>query len=122
MTNRIRLTLGYPPSANRYYRVDRRGFAYVSTDARRYKNSVRLSALAQQVKPLDGPLVMSLVVYRPRRIGDLSNRIKVLEDSLIGVAFKDDGQIEEIHAVRMDDASNPRVEVCIEQLPPPRAV
>jgi Holliday junction resolvase RusA-like endonuclease len=56
-----------------------------------------------------------LVVYRPRKAGDLSNRIKVLEDALNGIAWIDDKQIVEIHARREDDASNPRVEVRIEE-------
>jgi crossover junction endodeoxyribonuclease RusA len=114
----VRLTLPYPPSANRYWRVDKRGFAYVSTEARAYKNRIRLLAMAERLRPLAGPVSLSLGVYRPQKSGDLSNRIKVLEDALSGVAFEDDDQVVELHALRMDDKTNPRVEVTIERWVP----
>jgi crossover junction endodeoxyribonuclease RusA len=111
----LKLTLPYPPSSNRYWKVWR-GRAVVSAEAKSYKQGVRLRALTEGFrKPLACPLVLSLVVYRPRKAGDLSNRIKVLEDALNGIAWIDDKQIVEIHARREDDASNPRVEVRIEE-------
>lgn len=110
----MRLTLPYPPSANRYWRIDRRGFTYVSPEAKRYKAKVRWLGIAAKARPLEGPVVMRLAVYRPRRVGDLSNRIKVLEDSLCGVAFDDDEQVVEIYAIRLEDRANPRVEVTVE--------
>ena len=104
------LTLPYPPSANRYWRTFR-GMTVVSPEARAYKANARLRALAQGVRPLDGPVRLVLRVYRPRKAGDLSNRIKVLEDALCGVAFEDDDQVVAIEATRLDDKENPRVEI-----------
>lgn len=111
----LRLTLPVPPSANAYWRLDKRGFIRVSDEARRYKQGVKLRALTDGLrKPLAGPVVASIVVYRKRRAGDLDNSLKVLLDALNGIAFEDDSQVIEIHARREDDSANPRVEVNIE--------
>lgn len=104
------ITVPYPPSANRYWRTFR-GTTVVSPEARAYKQTVRLLALTKSARPLSGPVVLVLRVFRPRKAGDLSNRIKVLEDALCGVAFDDDDQVVEIRATRHDDKKNPRVEV-----------
>jgi crossover junction endodeoxyribonuclease RusA len=112
------MTLPYPPSANRYWRVTKSGRIYVSTEATEYKSKVRWVGLVAKAKPLDGPVRMSLAVYRPRAVGDLSNRIKVLEDSLRGIAFHDDDQVVEIRAIRLEDKANPRVEVTVEPFYP----
>lgn len=113
----MKLTLGYPPSANRYWRVFQ-GIARLSQEARSYKAGVVMKAKGLRLgKPLTSPVAMTLNVYRPRKAGDLSNRLKVLEDALQGVAFDDDDQVVEIHMYRHDDKENPRVEVVIEERP-----
>lgn len=109
----MRLTLPYPPSANRYWRVFQ-GMVRPSKDAAAYKNMARWRALAQQLKPLPGDVVVTVTVYRPQKSGDLDNRLKCLLDALRGVAYEDDNQVAEIHALRLDDKSNPRVEVTVE--------
>lgn len=110
----MRLTLPYPPSGNRYWRVFR-GIVVPSQEAKTYKASVKFRAMNQDVfEPLKGEVVVSVAVFRPQRSGDLDNRLKVLLDSLRGVAFADDKQVVELHARRYDDASNPRVEVTVE--------
>lgn len=100
----------YPPSANRYWRTWR-GRAVVSPEAKAYKMGVKLRGLTAGIRPMDGDVVLWLYVYRPRKAGDLDNRIKVLQDALCGLAFHDDSQVAEIHASRFDDKSNPRVVV-----------
>ena len=114
----MKLVLPYPPSANVYWKVWR-GRAVESPEARRYKHGVMLRARTEGIRPISGPVHLTLAVYRPRKAGDLSNRIKVLEDALCGVAFEDDDQVESIHAMRFDDKANPRVEVTVEELPSP---
>ncbi len=112
-----------PPSANVYWRtwawIDRvTGIAkfatYVSTEAKEYKNTVRTICIKNRVKKQAGEIALYLKVYRPRRVGDLSNRIKCLEDALQGFAYENDSQIVKIVAERHDDKTNPRVEVAIE--------
>lgn len=106
----IELTLPYPPSANRYWRSVR-GRVLVSAEARAYKERVR--AYFSRARPLTGPVGIDLRIFRPRKIGDLDNAIKVLLDALRGMAYLDDRQVVVIHAWRYDDAKRPRAEITI---------
>src|SRR5438045_426392 len=108
-------TFAIPPSANRYWRVYR-GSPVLSDEAREYKRQVMLRCKVAGMKPLDGPLELRVAVYRARKVGDLSNRIKVLEDALQGCAYHDDKQISRLVAELHDDKANPRVEVEIVSL------
>ena len=66
--------------------------------------------------PLDGRFTMSIKVYWPdARRRDLSNLAKGVEDSLIGLAYNDDSQIDEIHLFGTIDRERPRIEVRIER-------
>lgn len=108
----ISLTLPFPPSSNRYWRISKSGKPYVSEDAKAYKESVFYSVPSTLRRHLlTCELTVTFKFYRPRKSGDLSNRIKILEDAMQGVIYKDDKQIVELHAWRFDDAMNPRVEV-----------
>lgn len=109
----VTLTVPYPPSANRYWRRSKHA-TYISSEARAYKEQVRLENL--RVKPIQGKVRLTAKVFRPRRSGDLMNREKVLCDALQGVAYEDDSQIWEAHFYLEDDKQNPRVEVTVEAL------
>lgn len=110
----IHLTLPYPPSANVYWRAWK-GRMLVSREARAYKAGVLARCKLMRLgKPLTGAVALFVRVYRPRRVGDLGNRLKVLEDALQGIAFEDDDQVIEVHMWREDDKENPRVEVTVE--------
>lgn len=115
----VSVVLPYPPSANRYWRsyvVNGSVRVVVSKEGKDYKRAAyRLAALSIK-NPLDGPLFADYKVYRPRKAGDLSNRIKVVEDALEGVAYDNDNQIVEMHAKRFDDKENPRIEITIRKL------
>ncbi len=106
----VRGVLNYPPSANVYWRSSR-GRVFVSSEARAYKAEVAALALTENITPMDGDLIICLDFYRPRRAGDLDNRIKVCLDALNKLVWHDDSQIVEIHARRFDDKKNPRVEI-----------
>jgi crossover junction endodeoxyribonuclease RusA len=109
----IEITVPYPPSSNRYWRVDR-GTTHLTAAARRYKQDVAALAHEAGVRaPIAGPVAVELHVYRPRRAGDLDNRIKLLLDSLQGAVLSNDSQVTEIHAYRHDDKARPRVEVTV---------
>lgn len=88
-----------------------RGKAATSNEVVAYKRTVALLCKVAGLKPLQGKVKLTLLVYRPRKAGDLSNRIKVLEDALQGYAYNDDSQVVVLHAERHDDAANPRAEV-----------
>jgi crossover junction endodeoxyribonuclease RusA len=110
-----RFTLPYPPSANRYWRYVN-NHPTVSKDAKEYKSAAGWAAVAAVGRTLlECPVILRVDVYRPRKSGDLGNRIKIVEDALNGVVWVDDSQIIELHARRFDDKANPRVEVTVEE-------
>lgn len=110
----IRLTLPYPPSANKYWKPARGRGLVPSDEAGRYKAAVEQLAREAGVLPLVGPVRLTLWAYRPRRVGDLDNVRKVLLDALQGWGHLDDGQVDEDHGFRLDDPARPRVEVLLE--------
>ena len=109
----IRLTLPYPPSANRYWRHNR-GRIHRSAEAEAYKHHVGLLCNAADIWPVEHEVALDLVFFRPAKRMDLDNMLKVLLDALQGHAYINDSQVAEIHATRMDDKANPRVEVEIQ--------
>lgn len=109
------LTLPYPPSANRLWR--NYGNRTVKTaEARNYRVQVGWLAKAAGLECLGGDVAVTIRVYRPRKSGDLDNRIKAVLDALQGVAYDNDGQIARLFAERHDDKHDPRVEVEIEEI------
>lgn len=109
----VRLILPLPPRNNVYYRHSR-GITHLSTEGRNYKAQV--NTLRYTIQPLEGPVRVSIDVYRKRKAGDLDGFFKGLLDSLNGVAYHDDAQIVELHARRFDDKHDPRVEIEIQEL------
>lgn len=109
----MKATLPYPISVNAMYATVR-GRRVLSADGRWYKYDAALTALQQGVRPLAGPVRFTLHLYRPQKSGDLDNYLKCLWDSLKGVAWEDDRQVEELHAYRHEDPEDPRAEVEIE--------
>lgn len=115
MNRQIDLMLPYPPSANRYWRTFR-GRPTVSSEAKAYKEVVA-DLVGQRVRePWTGPIRLEVDIFRPRKAGDLSNTLKVLEDALRGVVFVDDSQTVEIRLVRHEDAKHPRAQVRVSEL------
>ena len=108
----IELTLPYPPSANRYWR-NFRGRMVQSKAAREYIEQVRLAHSGHDL--MEGQVVVTVSLYRPRKSGDLDNFFKVALDALQGVVYKDDKQVIEIHAYRHDDKQNPRAVVTVQE-------
>lgn len=113
--NPIHVNLPLPPSANVYWRIAR-GRAVPSKEADKFKAMAAMLAKSEMGgRPLIlGPVAVSLAVYFPTKAGDLDNRIKVTLDALQGIVFKNDAQVEEIHAVRFMDRANPRVRVVVD--------
>lgn len=109
----MKLTLPYPPSVNAIWRVFRNRIIKAKA-GREYAKRVQLEASAQEAVPLDGPVAVSVTAYRPQKRGDLDNTLKAAFDALNGVAWGDDSQVVELHAWRMDDKTNPRLEVHVQ--------
>lgn len=110
----IKLVLPYPPSSNRLWR-NFRGVMVKSDEARRYALDVAVLARATRVSPLEGDVRVLIDVYRPRKAGDLDNRLKAALDSIQGIAFKNDSQIKKISAELFDDPKRPRIEITVEK-------
>ena len=115
----VTLVLPVPPSANRYWRTTvaqtRLGKRYIKTyvtrEAAEYRAAVRARALVAGLRPVDGPVAVTLCWYRAAKRGDVDNRIKVTLDALQGAAYHSDAQVVELHAYRFEDRLNPRLEV-----------
>src|SRR5687768_7912655 len=108
MADEKKITLPFPPSSNRLW-CNIRGVMVKSEEARRYQMEIALTARSKGLKPRAGEVKVTLDFYRPRKAGDLDNRIKVVLDGLQGAAFENDSQIVEIHARRFEDPAHPRV-------------
>lgn len=72
------------------------------------KNNVKTKEFKEARAKLDG-------VIRPTKKPDLDNIIKVIADSLNGIAYKDDAQVVEVVSSKFY-SNKPRVEVTIEDL------
>ena len=92
----IILNLPLPPSVNSY-RTIFRGRMGISKAGREFKSQVSDYVVEYRVPKLgDARIEMKVVIYpRDRRRQDISNRIKILEDSLVDAGvFNDDSQID----------------------------
>ena len=106
----MNLILNLPPSANRAWRHTN-GRTYMTREAKAYKELTYWKAKQQGAKPLEGPVILRGTIYFPNQRGDLSNRIKVLEDALQGAAYVNDSQVVRIDLSKAIDKKNPRVEL-----------
>lgn len=120
MSERKRVVLPFPPSANRYWRVFR-GHPVTSAEARQYKLLVARHAFDCGLRPLEGDVELELLFFRPALRGDLDNRLKVVLDTLSaskempnGIAYRDDAQVKRIIAEQDDDKEEPRVELWVQ--------
>jgi len=111
----VKLILPYPPSANSLTAVVQ-GRRVKTREHRRYATVVSSIASREGVSLLEGEVVLRVDVYRPRRQGDLDNTLKAVQDSLKGIAWRDDKQVVEIVARRFEDKDNPRIEIEVEEV------
>lgn len=96
----IRLTLLYPVSANRYWRVFG-GRVVHSTEARKYREDVAAKARKKELQPLAGPVSVHVALCpeltkkgeASKTRLDLDNCLKVALDALQGIAFSNDKQV-----------------------------
>lgn len=122
--DRVRaVRLPIPPSLNRTYRIGKlgakgRGVMFKTGEAKLYAFQVGNICRKGGAYPLEGPVSVSLVIYRPRKAGDLDNYLKVLLDALQGALYRKDSQIRKLVA-ELDDQEpqDPRVIVVVEEMP-----
>lgn len=114
----VSVVLDYPPTVNNLYLTiisKGRPIRVPSTESKKFKAGVERHCRANEIKPLKGPLLVEIKAFRPRRVGDLDNVLKVTFDALKGFAFEDDKQIERIEAERFEDPKFPRIELVISE-------
>ena len=123
-TNRISLPV--PPSSNLYWRStgisDKRtgkprAITYKTAEAKKYCQNVQRIALAAGFMPYPKgvDVVFHLIWYRENMRGDLSNRVKCLEDAMQGILYANDRQVRAMHTEWILDRESPRVEVWVER-------
>lgn len=116
------LDLPLPPSANDYWVIGwhrRKPCLVLSREARAYKAAIAIRGHLERRVPLEGPVSLALVVHFANGRSDLSNRIKVLEDALQGVAYRNDRQVVRLIAEAGPRAYPPSVEVEVLPWPSP---
>ncbi len=100
---------GQPVSVNKLYR----GRRFLTNEGKRIKFYNAAQAKGQyQGEVLKGPIRVQMEVYfKSKASSDIDNVCKAMLDSLTGVIWKDDRQIQELHVWKNQDKENPRVEV-----------
>ena len=119
----------FPPSVNKLYTKTKWGQTR-SAAAKKFKLEASLELAKQWAfaspLPRDTPLELSLRFYFPvlQNAGwpktktkykkqDVSNYIKLLEDIIVSATGVDDSNHHAVHAYKLEDAKNPRIEVTI---------
>jgi Holliday junction resolvase RusA-like endonuclease len=80
----------------------------LTEEAKAFKDEVRYTAKGEKIS---GSVAMQILYYRPRKAGDIDGILKLCFDSLQGILYDNDKQINELHLYRFDDKKYPRLEV-----------
>jgi len=110
--------LGEPKSTQHIYKMTCRGrFAsmYMSKEGKMIKDSYILqSRLKWANKPVTGDVTVYIKLYfGTKRKADIDNFGKLLLDSLTGIVWEDDSQIQKMTVEKHYDKLNPRIEIDI---------
>ena len=111
---RHEITLDFPPSANRYYRV-LGSRVLISREGRRYR--MKTVSRLGGIRPIDGDLALVVHLYPPdRRRRDADNCLKCLQDSLVHAgAMRDDSQVKILHVEMLAPVPDGKVYVLVER-------
>ena len=112
------LELPNPPSVNQYYR-NVQGRMVLSAKGREYKTVVAFEVHNQSDIRFGAQKLKMKIHFHPATRGrvDLDGKLKSLCDALQGSGlFDDDGNIDDLHIVRMEPVKNGRVTVIIEDI------
>lgn len=116
----LNLTLPMPVSVNQYYRAILRGricCSILSKKGREFKERIANLVSDSQKQPTDKPVMVVIKLYPPdRRKRDLDNYLKSLLDSLTGIAYVDDSQINCLAISREDVVKGGKVEIKIKEI------
>ncbi len=102
-----------PPSVNHLYRAHGH-VVYMTAEGKALKQAYQHQVKSQWKGRCyeQEKLGVRFIIYFPtKRRRDLDNCLKVLQDSLTGLVYADDSQIDELTIVRAYDEKNPRTEI-----------
>lgn len=110
------ILLGNPLSTNHIYKTSCvRKFAsvYMSKDGKDLKESYQWQLKSQyKGKPLKTDIDLRIeLFFGDNRKRDIDNYNKIVIDSLTGILFEDDSQIQSLLIIKNKDLKNPRVEI-----------
>lgn len=109
---------GNPLSTNNIYR-HRGNITYMTRKGREMKNSYQWEAKTQWqgFKCLTGALEIWISLhFKDKRVYDIDNFGKLLLDSLTGIVWNDDRQIQKMTVEKFYDKEKPRIEIKILEL------
>lgn len=141
------LVLPYPISANRYWRLGltygepRHAIVHLSKEAKSYRRECQFVARAAHVKPIQGRLAVTLLLYPHKPLDaakrmkrdpdnwdddvecmDTNNCAKVVLDALQGVLYDDDKWLWRVTCERQEpDDQGKRLVVIIEPMSRPES-
>ena len=112
---------GNPKSTNHCYKYRCAGNfprMYMTAEGKGIKKDYCYQAKSQwRKKPIEGDIAVYIDIYfGDKRKRDIDNYNKLLLDSLTGVLWVDDVQIQEMMITKGYDKKNPRIELKLSQL------
>jgi Holliday junction resolvase RusA-like endonuclease len=112
------ILLGEPKSNQKIYKITSRGrFAsmYMSKEGKSIKKSYKTQSKLQWANKLilDDVSVEIKLYFGTKRKCDIDNFGKLLFDSLTGIVWEDDSQIQKMIVEKHYDKINPRIEIKI---------
>lgn len=119
----LSFVLPMPPSVNNLHRIgagDDQYRRYLVPEQRDYRRAV-VAIIGPTQQPVATRLALAAeFTYANRRVTDLDNRLKALQDALRHAnVYKDDAQIDEVHLYRIVKTGGPEfVQVTITNLAP----
>ena len=114
------IRLDFPPTVNTYYRRGPKGM-YLSKSGRNYKATVKAEvakSFGAAWVPSEARLGVQIELAAPNktRDSDIDNRVKGVLDSLQGILFVDDGQIDQLIVKRLPIAPGGYCDVIVSEL------
>lgn len=98
-------------------RVLREGRSYTPLATRVAEERIRAVARSAGVELVEGPVALHVRFYRSdRKRVDNDNLLKLVQDALIGIAYRDDSQITDGSQKRLIDPERPRTEIELRSL------
>ncbi len=114
---------GNPKSTQSIYRaacIGNHPRSYMTHEGKALKEQYQWEVKKQwKYGTLITPINLQIYFYfKDKRPRDLDNQNKLILDSMTGIVYRDDKQIDELHLYRNYDKENPRIEITITSLIP----